>query len=250
MNRKLKSTLGLVGLLILILLAGGIYVFVVQRGDIKDKKAQLKKLDANHYDQAALAKQLMELTDKAAVLDSILASRKFNVPQNLSSIKFFTFVNKVSNGFTPVTKTDVQFLGTKKDKEFSLYEYKLAGGGTYNDLYRLVYSIEQSKELKKITAMSLSNLISTDKDGYPQFLINYDMTVDVYYSDNDRFSTKEYVENNLNTNRIYDSFYPLIRNEIPPNADDLLDVQGAKLLALIPEGAFISDSKGKTYLLW
>jgi hypothetical protein len=29
-----------------------------------------------------------------------------------------------------------------------------------------------------------------------------------------------------------------------------LDVQGAKLLALIPEGAFLSDSKGNTYLLW
>ena len=45
-------------------------------------------------------------------------------------------------------------------------------------------------------------------------------------------------------------FYPLIRNEIPPNIDDLLDVQAAQLLALIPEGAFIADSKGVTYLLW
>jgi hypothetical protein len=27
-------------------------------------------------------------------------------------------------------------------------------------------------------------------------------------------------------------------------------VQGANLLALIPEGAFIADSKGNTYLLW
>ena len=49
---------------------------------------------------------------------------------------------------------------------------------------------------------------------------------------------------------IYDVFYPLIRNQIPPNVDNLLDVQGAKLLALVPEGAFLSDSKGNTYLLW
>jgi len=42
----------------------------------------------------------------------------------------------------------------------------------------------------------------------------------------------------------------LIRNEIPPNVDELLDVQGAKLLALIPEGAFVADTKGNTYLVW
>jgi len=49
---------------------------------------------------------------------------------------------------------------------------------------------------------------------------------------------------------LYDAFYPLIRNEIPPNVDNLLDVQGAKLLALIPEGAFVADTKGNTYLVW
>ena len=46
------------------------------------------------------------------------------------------------------------------------------------------------------------------------------------------------------------AFYPLIRIDIPPNVDDLLDVQSAELLALIPEGAFITDSKGTSHLLW
>ena len=30
----------------------------------------------------------------------------------------------------------------------------------------------------------------------------------------------------------------------------MLDVQGAKLLAIIPEGAFLSSSNGTTFLLW
>ncbi|MDP3831240.1 MAG: hypothetical protein Q8Q47_08215, partial [Ignavibacteriaceae bacterium] len=37
--------------------------------------------------------------------------------------------------------------------------------------------------------------------------------------------------------------------DIPPNFDGLLDVQGARLLALVPEGAFVSDMKGNSYLL-
>ena len=76
------------------------------------------------------------------------------------------------------------------------------------------------------------------------------MTALVYFSSDSRFAPEQSIENNLSTGPIYDAFYPLIRNEIEPNIDNLLDVQGAKLLALIPEGAFIADTHGSTYLVW
>jgi hypothetical protein len=50
-------------------------------------------------------------------------------------------------------------------------------------------------------------------------------------------------------NRIYDVVFPLIRKEIPPNTDNLLDVQTAQLLALLPEGAFLSGNSDSTYVL-
>jgi hypothetical protein len=138
----------------------------------------------------------------------------------------------------------------KRDKEFFVYEYKITGGGYFNDVYKLIYAIEQSKELKKVTYLSLGNLIRTDTEGLPLFLVSFEMNAQVYYSSDNRFAPADFVENNLSTGPIYDAFYPLIRNEIPPNLDELLDVQGAKLLALIPEGAFIADTKGNTFLVW
>jgi len=250
MNRKIKSTLGLVVLLIFILLAGGIYMFVIQHDQIKDKHTQLAKLEANHYDTDQLNHALKKATVKADVIDSILASRKFNVPQNLSSINFFNFVNKISAGFSENTKINIEYAGIHTAKEFYYYEYKISGIGTFNNLFQLVYAIEHSKELKKVSTITLTNLITTDKDGMPQFLISFNLNAYIYYANNDRFSTKNFVENNLNTKSVYDLFYPLIRNDIPPNVNNLLNVQGAKLLALIPEGAFLADSKGNTYLLW
>lgn len=250
MNRKIKSTLGLVGLLIFILLAGGIYMFLIQHEQIKDKRTQLAKLEANHYDTDQLNRALKKATVKADVIDSILASRKFNVPQNLSSINFFNFVNKISADFSDNTKINIEYTGIHTAKEFYYYEYKISGIGTFNNLFQLVYATEHSKELKKVSTITLTNLITTDKDGMPQFLISFNLNAYIYYANNDRFSTKNFVENNLNTKPVYDLFYPLIRNDIPPNVNNLLNVQGAKLLALIPEGAFLADSKGDTYLLW
>jgi hypothetical protein len=250
MNRKLKNTLGLLGLLLFILIAGGIYIFVVQRGSIAENTKKLAELNSHSMEKAKLLEELDRMKFRAAELDSILASRKFNIPKDISSIKFYTFVNGLSPNFSPDMRTNIEYVGKKKDKEFDFFEYKVTGGASYNDLYKFLYSIEHSKELKKINSLALSNLVIEDKRGVPQFFVGYTMNVIAYSSNNDRFATSEFVENNLSTRAYHDAFYPIIRNDIPPNIDMLLDVQGAKLLALIPEGAFLSDVKGNTYLLW
>jgi len=250
MNKKLRSTLGLVALLLLILLIGGIYIFTFQRSAISEKKIKLEELDANSYDPVELAARYDELTIRSAILDSVLSSRKFNIPKDLSSINFYNFVNGIVSNFSEYTKVNVEFQNQLQDKEFSVYEYKLSGSGFYNEIFQLIYSIEHSKELKKVTTLSAGNLIKTDKESMPMFLVNFELNTQVYFSNDSRFAPKEFVENDLRTGPIYDAFYPLIRNEIPPNVDELLDVQEARLLALIPEGAFIADSHGNTYLVW
>ena len=110
--------------------------------------------------------------------------------------------------------------------------------------------ILDTKELKKILSCSFDNFVKVDDEGIPHYLVNYILSVAVYFSANDQFASSISKENKLTPNPIYDIFYPLIRNEIPPNIDNLLDVQTAQLLALIPEGAFIADSQGATFLLW
>ena len=251
MNRKVKSTLGLAALLIIILVGGGVYIFIFQNGKIKDMKAELKKLKANGYNTEQLTAQYKEMEARESVLDSVLAVRKFNIPQNLSSIKFFNFINIVSSDFSPdKTHINVEYVDQKPEKEFFYYEYKLSGTGTFDNVHQLIYAIEKSKELKKVKGLALSSTVQTDKDGEPNFLVNFSMNVDVYYSSNNRFASSKIKENDITSGPIYDIFYPLIRNQLPPNLDNLLDVQGARLLALIPEGAFLADSRGNTYLLW
>ncbi|GBD86995.1 hypothetical protein BMS3Abin03_00920 [bacterium BMS3Abin03] len=250
MSKKLRSTLSLLGLLILILLVGGIYIFVFQNSSISDKKERLEELNTNSYDPKELLARYKNLQERSAVLDSVLSSRKFNIPKDLSSIKFYNFVNSTVRDFSEYSQVNVEFVQKEQDKDFFYYQYKLTGNGYFNEVYKLIYAIEQSKELKKITELDLGNLIKTDDDGIPLFQVTFEMLVGVYFSTDNRFAPDEFVENDLSTGPIYDAFYPLIRNEIPPNTDELLDVQGAKLLALIPEGAFIADTHGNTYLIW
>lgn len=250
MNRKLKNTLGIIGLLLIIVFLGFGYIFIFQRNDIKKKTAELTKLKKEVPDIKEIIAERDMLAKKATEIDSILNARKFNIPKDLSSIKFFDFINKETANFSENTRLNVEYADKKTDKNFFYHSYKVFGQAEFNELYSLITAIEQSKELKKIRSVTLSNMVTNVDKGEPRYLVNFTMTVAAYFSSDDRFAASTIAENKFEYKNVYNFFYPLIRNDIPPNVDNLLDVQGAKLLALIPEGAFIADASGNTFLLY
>lgn len=249
MNRKIKNTLALFGILVLLLIVGFSFILFIQRPSIKKKTLALKNLKSYEYNTEVLNKQLAEKVKQASTLDSILAARKFNIPKAISPLRFYEFMNKVTPQLSEDSKVDIEYIDRKTDKNFFYYEYKMTGYGDFNDVYQIIYAIEESKELKKILNISLSNYILSTDLNEPEFLVNYVLNVGVYFSDNDRFASAEYVENNLRAPHVYDIFYPLLRTQIPANVDGLLDVQGARLLAIVPDGVFLSDLRGESYLL-
>jgi len=250
MSTKLKNTLIILVIFLGIFLSAGFYSFVIHKSKIRDREKRIKDLKLFQLDTEALTRQLASLKKRVAELDSVLANRKYNIPYKFSQAGFFDFVNQVSYGFSSNSFVNVEFEETETAPNFNIYNYTVSGTAEFSDLDRMIYAIEESKQLKKISDMALSNNVKVDKDGTPHFLVNYKFKVKVYYSLNDRFFVKDVKENPLVPNPAYDFFYPLIRNEIPPNSDHLLDVQTAQLLALIPDGAFLSDASGNTYLLW
>ncbi len=250
MNAKVKNTIVLLLILFLILIGGGVFAFVIQKGKINDREKKIDDLMVYQMDTEALTAQLNLLKKQVAELDSILALRKYNIPQALVQSGFYDFVNNVSFGFSSNSFVNIEYQNIENGKDYHNYLYKLSGTASFNDLYKLIYAIEQSKELKKIISSSMNNFVQVDAEGIPYYLVTFSMNVAVYFADNDRFTSAEFKENNLVPNPAYDIFYPLIRNEIPPNLENLLDVQNAQLLALIPDGAFIADAKANTYLLW
>jgi len=250
MTSKVKNTIIMILILIAIVVGGGLFNYVFLKGKIADREAKVKDLKLFQLDTEALELQLVSLKTKVVQLDSILENRKYNIPFNLPQSDFFDFVNRVSFSFSPDSYVNIEYNEMEVGSNFNIYHYTLNGIAEFNDLNNLIYAIEESKLLKKISSLSISNNVKVDTDGTPHYLVNYNFKVVVYYSNDDRFFVKSYKENSLVPNPVYDIFYPLIRNEIPPNKDGLLDVQSASLLALIPDGAFLADANGNTYLLW
>jgi len=250
MDRKLKNTLILLVIFLVLIALASVYLFIIQKGKIEDRQKRIQELSLNSYNTEELLEQLKALKKRVAQLDSILAIRKYNIPIQTPHSKFYDFINDISYYFQPESYVNIEYVEAIEGKEYHSYTYKVTGTTYFDEFYYLVYAIEQSKELKKISSCTIDNFVFVEQSGIPHYQVGFNLTVKVFFSSSDRFVSSNFRENQLRPNTIYDIFYPLIRNEIPPNTDGLLDVQTAQLLALIPDGAFLSDAKGNTYLLW
>ncbi len=250
MDRKLKNTVGLLVLFFIVAMIGIVYNYFILQDEIDEKAQKVEELERSAFDTEDLLRQLRDLKRKEAGLDSILALRKYNIPQNVPQSKFYDFINKLTFSFSSNSYVNVEYEELKTQPNYNFYTYRVSGIAYYNEFFSLLYAIEQSKELKKVEQCSIDDNVSVDNELIPHFKVSFTLSVSTYYSTTDRFTSAKFVENNLRPNTQYDIFYPLIREHIPPNVDERLDVQTAQLLALIPDGAFITDASGRSYVLW
>lgn len=250
MDRKLKNTIILLIIFAAIVIGGGLFSYIYLQGKIDDLELEKANLKVKQLDSDKLREELVYLKEREEVMDSILSLRKYNIPMATSETRFYDFINRISFNFSEFSYADVIYQNVEQEDNFSFHKYLIKGVATFNDLYRLIYAIEESKELKKVIDPKITDLVMTDEEGIAKYLVAFNFSVKVYFSDNNLFASSNLRENSLHPNPVYDAFYPLIRNEIPPNTDGLLDVQTGQLLALIPDGAFLSDASGNTFLLW
>lgn len=249
MNKKLRSTLILLGLLILILIVSvGYHSFILGK-ELEEKQAKLKELSDKIIDEGELKLRLETLQKKSLEIDSILANKRFFVYSDLSPVSFFEFTNKLASSFSPESQINVEYIDQKSEGEFQTYNYKVSGFGLFNEVFGFLQAIEKSKSLKKLKSFTLGTIVNVDKKGVPIYYTTFDLEVKSYFTSDKNFAPSMPVVDSFPRKTLYNFLYPIIRTEIPPNIDELLDVQDARLLALLPDGAFISDNKGNTYLL-
>jgi hypothetical protein len=249
MNRKTKNFIFLLIIFVVITSIGSYYALSVQGGDLRVKEEKLEQLMADYASVELIKAKLKDMEERIKVVDSLLFTGKFIIPKNLSQSQFFDFVESYSNDDNLYSYTNTEFDGRNSELNINYYTYKVSGRMNYNNVYKLIYAIEQSKELKKIIKANLKGINKVSKKGGPSFLVEFFLEVRVYYSPSEQFAAVNFEENDLIPNRIKDAYYPIIKVSITPNKSNLPDVQDGYLVSLIPQGAYITDSDGETRLM-
>ncbi|RMH64976.1 MAG: hypothetical protein D6685_06310 [Bacteroidetes bacterium] len=150
---------------------------------------------------------------------------------------------------------DFDLKGVTRTASYSYYTFTVRGTAYFTSLYRLVWNLENTRELYHVRNLSLRHVDIMDENpttGLERRLSMVDFTFDLraYFGGSEGLSAPE--EDLLPVPRsllpasapVHNSFYPLVRTELPPNDKGLVDLSKATLLSILGKRAVLEDASG------
>lgn len=249
MSNTTRNALILLIFLILFVALGGYYVLGFQPKQIKSKQLELENLNQQFLDVSTLTAMYDSLHKESEKIDSILYNMAKAIPFRQSVTDTYNDILNITKNFSRYTRVDIEYEKTENFGAASVDYFNVSGQGEFIDVFKLIYELEKSKKLYKISSLNLRNATLTTGKGEIRYQVEFDIKLESYFTADSNLALNYEQIRPRDVRFVSDLFYPLIQPDIPPNYDALLEVDGATLLAIIPDAVFIMDKNGNSYTL-
>ena len=231
-------------------------------GYVVTKKQQPERLAAVEADIEALENRSAEVetliaqeasaSEEAALTLSRWNSRYKVLPPTLSSPEVVAYLNALSSrGFK---RFDLTLTGLTPATDASYYTYQVTGEAYFESLFAFIWHVENGRGLYRVRDLSITKMVTTVPNpttgvNRQVILAQYAMAVDAYFSGNADISAPDSVftppdEAFPSRRAAINPFFPYILDTLPPNTDDLVDVEADPLVSVIG-GTAVFDRGGE-----
>jgi hypothetical protein len=248
MTYEVRNSIVLLIFLILIGAGGAVLLnmkfgqnFTKFEQELKAKNDQLKKLQETFAQIDGYAKQLKQNTDRLKYYPKVILPEQtiHQTYRYLEEIdRYGTFFNFRFN------LVEVQ----RKDN-VSKASYDLSGEGDFPKFIQFIRRLEYGSPLYKIESLRLKKKISKSPaekttDGDLEIALRLNGVFFAQTEKPDLMALGPYADTNSELYSYLDPFQPLILDYLPPNTENLINVENSRLVALTANSAFIQDQQG------
>jgi hypothetical protein len=254
------STINTVLVLLIALAVGGAGYYVtgvqqpgaVERIEETKKLARLKKVEVEQLlVEEAGSRELAEQS-----LRKWRARYKY-IPTRMETPDIVQYLESLTqSGFEGF---NISLDGITAKSDFKYYTFSVNGTAYYQSLYDFVWKIENNREFYRVRDLSMTatNVFKrNDETGVDRRLdmVKFSMKLDAYFEGVEGLSASREelmpVPDGLLPGRspAHNSFYPVVRTDLPPNDRQLVDVESAKLVSILGNQAVLEDSRGQHVL--
>lgn len=251
-NNDTLNTLVLAALLALVV---GLGVYITQ----KKQPAELRLLEqeetALRMQQAEVADLLLEHAETREVADE--AMRRWNsrykiLPQMVTSPSVVNYLNDLSReGFQAF---DVTLGGVSRHQGYNTLSYHISGSGFFEALYRFIWEVENGRGLYRINDLTITEITHDEPNPLTEVprrmqLVQFSMNLMAYFGGEDGLSSPNN-EMAIPLDMLPpqatagNPFFPLILADLPPNSDNLVDLENDELISVIGDVAVFRSSLG------
>lgn len=245
MSYALRNTLAL-GIVLLLTVLGGKYWTSARMGkELKQLRAEETRC-TNRVDE--MNRAVAEYDTARVVLKRLKASwarlRKV-IPSESSTASSFAYLNDLM----AFDRSSIQFTFTSqrevKEGEYGYRVYSVVGTGSFRDVYNLIWRIEHEKRLVKIDRVRVQEQRVQKKDRTWSEM-QFEMVLHAYYSLRTMPGCGETMAYDARYPYVgYNPFYPLVQEQLPPNRDGLVEVEGAALVAMTADRVIVQGGRGR-----
>ena len=224
--------------------AGGGGYYVTQR----EQPAELAEIVTEIEAIEAREAQVEELIAAEAVAGSEAAetlarwnTRYKVLPSALASADVVAYLNALSSaGFK---RFDLSLTGVTPGPAASYYTYQVTGEAYFESLYSFVWHVENSRALYRIRDLSVKKQVTTvgaddESPGRQVILAEFAFAVDAFFSTDAELSAPDSAvtppPEAFPARRVaVNPFFPFILDALPPNSDDLVDLETDALVSVV-----------------
>lgn len=249
MSYAVRNTIIL--LVTLALFVGGIFSYIKFF-----QMVELEKLQDTYAVKQKDYQEKKETSDAFAALNATY-QQALAITQNFDKSLFphpdpddmYDYLDLISNdGANSRVYFDFVFIDSTSFDQYGILTADINGYGSFQNFMNFINKLENSQLLNKISGLSL-----TPPGGNGEELneVSFGFTLESYY---ERISIQENSSwtDGLTLNRnvsTFNPFYPLILQTIPPNENDLINVEQSRLIGLTESRVFIADQGGSVQSL-
>jgi hypothetical protein len=241
----LRNTIVLAVLLILILVIGFYFRSGVLPKKIDRIDKEIKTIDVELQNTPDLINQYNTLSQQLVSTKQKWESRNKDIPPMDITGQTYDYLNRTIDKSGEV-KLDMLYQGMQNFQNYGFNTYNLKGEAPFENLYRFIWYVENSRLLYKIRALNLRGLeLKEQETGETKLLVTYEMVLDAFFSTIPELYSSAGERKLVPTFLMSDPFEPLILRDLPPNTDNLVEVERSDLKAVVPGKAFLVDQGNK-----
>ncbi|MFW5973555.1 MAG: hypothetical protein ACOCTG_06145 [Bacteroidota bacterium] len=236
----------------------GVYMTFVKQPQDLDRVQKAEQVI--RMKEAELTALLAEKGESEALAEA--AVRKWNgryrsIPKTLTSPEVIAYLNDLTPaGFE---NFDVSYDRTTTLADYSYHTFKVTGRGYFNSLYRFVWDIENSRSFYRLRDLSLDHidLIKRDRETtreQMQVMVSFSANIEAYFggiegmsAEDEQYARRNDAESGLLSDApiaavpedilprkrpAINPFFPVIMENLPPNTDNLVELDNATLVSI------------------
>lgn len=238
MSYGLRNSLILFTVLALFVAGGWGYISYFQQPVIEELENEIEEKSSELSEKQQIADQyetvLEQFENARYYVDNF---EKILFPTN-DEDRVFDFLNGLNQG-SAYTDFAFSFTDSTTQGEYGIITMDISGSGYYRYLNNFIRQIEYSQPLNKIMNLSLTPINNLEDYGR----VNFSFTLRSYYDRQRLTESDSFDMASAAVASLYNPFYPLIR-DIPPNEENLANVEQSDLLALTASRAFVLNQSG------